>query len=107
MFEGYPVPIESKKVVEGFLALSEEAGYPETEYCLEELSETIQAIQKLKRARATGNKVSQELAKKHLITEIGHLYLTLNHVRAQEELPLQEIQQSMNEKIRKWGFENG
>lgn len=107
MFEGYPVPIESKKVVEGFVALSDEAGYPETEYCLEELAEVTQAIQKLKRARVTGNKISQERAKKHLITEIGHLYLTLNHLRAQEELPLQEIQQSMNEKIRKWGFENG
>ena len=107
MFEGYPVPIESKNVVKGFLALSDEAGYPEIEYCLEELAEVTQAIQKLKRARVTGNKVSQERAKKHLITEIGHLYLTLNHVREQEELPLQEIQQSMNEKIRKWGFENG
>lgn len=107
MLEGYPVPIESKQVVEGFLALSEEAGYPETEYCLEELAEVTQAIQKLKRARATGNKASQERAKKHLITEIGHLYLTLNHIRAQEDLPLREIQQSMNEKIRKWGFENG
>lgn len=107
MFEGYPVPYEAKHVVDSFLMLSDEAGIPETEYCLEELGELIQAIQKLKRARVTGNKRSIASAERHLAEEVGHVYLTLNHLREQEHISLTEIQQSMNEKIRKWGFENG
>jgi len=103
----YPMPYERLYVVKSFVKLSEKDGIPEFEYCLEELAELIQAIQKLKRARKLGRKKSYiSKAKQHLIEEIAHVYLTLNHIREQENISVDDIQIAMNEKIEKWGFRN-
>lgn len=102
----YPMPYESFKVVKRFIECSEKDDISELEYCLEELAELIQAIQKLKRARKRGNKLSEKKAKKHLVEEIAHVYLTLNHIRDQESISLTSIQLAINEKIEEWGFKN-
>lgn len=103
----YPMPCERVYIVKSFVKLSESDDIPEFEYCLEELAELIQAIQKLKRARKLGRKRSYiAKAKQHLIEEIAHVYLTLNHIREQENISLNDIQIAMNEKIEKWGFRN-
>lgn len=100
------MPYESNNVVLEFLKLSEEDDIAEFEYCLEELSELIQAIQKLKRARKRGKIDSEKKAKQNLIEEIAHVYLTLNHVRAQEHISIVEIQKAIDEKIEEWGLKN-
>lgn len=97
----YPVPLESRGAVRKFLESSKECGIPETEYCLEELAELTQAIQKVKRAHVFGN---EKEARDNLAMEIAHVYLTLNHLREQEHIPLVEIQNYMDLKIDEWGF---
>lgn len=103
----YPMPYERLYVVKSFVKLSNVDDISEFEYCLEELAELIQAIQKLKRARKLGRKKSYiDKTKQHLVEEIAHVYLTLNHVREQENIDIHDIQKAMNEKIEKWGFKN-
>ena len=102
----FPMPYESYSIVHDFLNLSYEDDIAEFEYCLEELAELIQAIQKLKRARKRGKTESEIKSKQNLIEEIAHVYLTLNHVRAQENISITKIQKAIDEKIEEWGLKN-
>lgn len=102
----YPMPHESIETVRAFVKLSDQDDIPEFEYCLEELGELIQAIQKVKRARKRGTVEAEINAKKHLIEEIAHVYLTLNHIRDQEHISIYDIQKALDEKIEEWGYKN-
>ena len=92
--EYYPQPYEKIGDVLFFANHKED----ERVYLMEECAELIQACTKTMRGHPC--------ARDNLVEEMAHVYLTLNHVRCQEGITVDEIQDRMNAKIAVYGFAN-
>lgn len=101
----YPMPKVSINHVRQFIDMAQD----ETEYCIEECSELIKALSKMRRQRrkviVDGENVpGYDEAYASMVEEIADVYLTLNNLREQYGISVYEIQLWINKKLNRYGF---